>query len=196
MMEAKVMKDCLLDGIGDEWDDGGEHFMSRIGQCPRKIYHDLVDGQRRPGNQGRRYCHEGLVHERDIIERLAAAGVPVLNQGREVVAGFDERCVGHIDGEVDGDLLEVKSCTPEAFEMVRWKGAKPRHVAQVQMYLRYGEYARGLIVYKCRGTGELWVIEVAQDEVIGEELERKAKEIFAAVDRGVAPECTCGRCRG
>ena len=139
--------------------------------------------------------HEGLVHERDIIERLIAAEVPVLNQGREVVAPFDPRCVGHIDGEVDGDLLEIKSCTSEAFELVRWKGAKPRHEDQVQMYMRYGGYARALIVYKCRSTGEVWVVEVEQDEAAGDELERKAKEIFAAVDRGVAPECTCGRCR-
>ena len=194
-MDKKVMKELLLDAIGDEWDDGGRHFMSQIGQCPRKVWRDLVDGHQRPSNQGRRYCHEGLVHEQDIIERLEAFGVPVLNQGAELVAGFDERVVGHIDGEVDGDLLEVKSCTRPAFDNVRWRGAKRRHEEQVQLYLRYGDYARGLIVYKCRDTGEIWVVEILRDDEVGRMLEERAKAILNAVDRGVAPGCTCGRCK-
>lgn len=194
-MDKKVMKELLLDAIGDEWDDGGRHFMSQIGQCPRKVWRDLVDGHQRPSNQGRRYCHEGLVHEQDIIERLEAFGVPVLNQGAELVAGFDERVVGHIDGEVDGDLLEVKSCTRPAFDNVRWRGAKRRHEEQVQLYLRYGEYERGLIVYKCRDTGEIWVVEVRRDDEVGRMLEERAMAILRAVDRGVAPGCTCGRCK-
>jgi len=194
-VDEKVMKELLLDAIGDEWDDGGRHFMSQIGQCPRKVFNDLVNGHQRPSNQGRRYCHEGLVHEQDIIERLEGAGVPVLNQGMELVAGFDERCIGHIDGEVDGDLLEVKSCTRAAFDNVRWRGAKRRHEEQVQLYLRYGEYERGLIVYKCRDTGEIWVIEVKRDDEAGRMLEERAKAILRAVDQGVAPGCTCGRCK-
>lgn len=194
-MDAKVMKETLLDQIAEEWDDGGRHFMSQIGQCPRKIWRDLVNGHQRPSNQGRRYCHEGLVHEADVIERLEGAGVPVLNQGMELVAGFDERVVGHIDGEVDGDLLEIKTCTRPAFDNVRWRGAKRRHEEQVQLYLRYGEYERGLIVYKCRDTGEIWVVEVRRDDEVGKMLEERAKAILKAVDRGKAPECTCGRCR-
>ena len=194
-MDEKVMKELLLDAIGDEWDDGGRHFMSQIGQCPRKVFNDLVNGHQRPSNQGRRYCHEGLVHEADVIERLEASGVPVLNQGAELVAGFDERCIGHIDGEVDGDLLEVKSCTRAAFDNVRWRGAKRRHEEQVQLYLRYGEYERGLIVYKCRDTGEIWVIEVKRDDEAGRMLEERAKAILRAVDQGEAPGCTCGRCK-
>jgi hypothetical protein len=195
-VDAKVMKETLLDAIGDEWDDGGRHFMSQIGQCPRKVYHDLVNGHQRPSNQGRRYCHEGYLHEADVIERLEGTGVPVLNQGRELVAEFDERCIGHIDGEVDGDLLEIKSCTRAAFDQVRWRGAKPRHEEQVQLYLRYGDYARGLIVYKCRDTGEIWVVEVLRDDEVGKMLEERAKAILRAVDRGKAPGCTCGRCKG
>ena len=194
-MDVKVMKETLLDAIGEEWDDGGDHFISKIGQCPRKVWRDLSDGLQRPGNQGRRYMHEGVLHEADVIARLEAAGVPVLEQGRELVAPFDPRCVGHIDGEVDGDLLEIKSCSRAAFEQVRWRGPKPRHEEQVQMYLRFGDYERGLIVYKCRETGEIWVCEVMRDEAYGEELEERARAILAAVDRGEAPECTCGRCK-
>ncbi len=196
-MKAAVMKQVLESSIKDDWDDGRDYLgMSAIGQCPRKLYNDLAKGRRRPKDRGIRYCHEGYLHERDVIERLEAAGVPVLNQQRELVAGFDERFRGHIDGEVDGDLLEIKSVEDyDALDNIRDKGPRSRDRAQVQMYMRYGGYDRALIVYKVRANGELWVAWLRRNDLAGEELERKAHEVLEAVDAGEVPECECGRCR-
>jgi hypothetical protein len=169
--------------------------MSRIGKCPRTLYDELVHGRRPPSERSKRYCHEGYLHEHDIVERLARVGVPVMNRNRELVAPFDDRFRGHIDGEVEGDLLEVKSVNDEKFCRVMDAGALPEHMDQVQTYLRYGGYERALLVYKCRNTGEVAVVEVARDEKRGAELEAKARAILAAVDgKGELPACTCGFC--
>jgi hypothetical protein len=142
-----------------------------------------------------RYFHEGYLHERDVIERLEAAGVPVLNRQRELVAEWDERFRGHIDGEVDGDLLEIKGLEDgQALDNVRKMGPRSRDRSQVQAYMRYGEYYRALIVYKVRSNGEMWVCWLRRDDEMGEEIERKARMVLQAVDDDQAPECTCGYC--
>jgi len=197
-MKAEEMRRVLNSAIMADWDDGRTYLgMSGIGQCSRKLYNDLVQGRRRPSDRGIRYCHEGYLHEQDVIERLNQEGVRVLEQGRELVAGFDERFRGHIDGEVDGDLLEIKSVEDyEALDNIRSRGARTRDRAQVQAYMRYGEYERALIVYKVRSNGDLWVVWVMRDEAEGERLETKALGILEAVDRMEPPVCECGRCKG
>jgi len=185
-----------LEGALDAWDDGRDYLgMSAIGQCPLKLFFDLTEGRRKPNWLGRLLCHEGLVHEQDLLARCEMAGLKVIHKGRELVAPFDERFRGHIEGELDGALLEIKTANENGFEQVRWRGAKRKHAHQVQAYMRYGGYDRALIVYKKRETGDLWVVELERDDEIGERLEAKAKAILWAVDEGEAPACECGYCR-
>jgi hypothetical protein len=131
-----------------------------------------------------------------VIERIREIGVEVTNAQRELMAPFDERFRGHIDGEIEGDLLEIKSVDDLRFGHVMNLGRPfEEHVDQVQMYMRYGGYERALLVYKCRNTGDVLVKELARDERLGLALEEKAHLILAAVDAGEPPACTCGYCR-
>jgi len=194
-MDALELKKVLLEAVANDWDDGRQYLgMSMIGQCPRKLYYDLVEGRRQPGVQGVLYCHEGYVHERDVRARLEQMGVEVEEVGKELVA-FGGRVQGHIDGMVGGVLLEVKSVDAHGLENVRDMGAKARHFDQVQAYMHWGGYERALVVYKERESGELWVCEVVRNAEVGQKLEGKAREILAAVDAGEPPECECGHCR-
>jgi hypothetical protein len=170
--------------------------MSAIGKCARFLYGEMVHGREVPSEKSKRYFHEGYLHERDVIERLAKVGIEVKNHNRELVAPFDDRLRGHIDGEIEGDLLEIKSLDDERFYRVMDSGRPfEEHVDQVQMYMRYGGYERALLVYKCRNTGDVLVKGITRDERRGLELEQKAMAILAAVDVGCSPVCTCKRCR-
>lgn len=196
-MEAKVLRRVLDGSIADEWDDGRDYLgMSVIGQCPRHLYDRMVNGRRKSGRRNVRRCHEGLIHEADVIKRLEAADVPVVNRGRELVGPFERRFLGHIDGEVDGDLLEIKTVEDlGALQNVMDRGARPRDRDQMQAYMRYGGYERALIVYKCRADGDMWVVEVWRDDAEGGRLEEKARVVLEAVDSGEPPACVCGRCK-
>lgn len=193
-MELLAVKDAL-DAVED-FEQRDYLGMSQIWKCPRVLYEQFVNGRQEPDRRGRRLCHEGYVHEADVISRLLGGGLVVFHPGKEIVADFDERFRGHIDGEFeDGTLLEVKSVTTTVFAQVMERGPRLEHLDQVRMYLKYGGYERGLIVYKERQYGDLWLCEVWRDEGQEARLEAKARSVLAAVDAGVAPGCECGKCR-
>lgn len=192
-MRAEELSGKLM--IADEWEQRDYLGMSQIGGCPRWLYSKLMNGQKRPGGRALLAMHEGRMHRGDILERLKIAGVQVVGRDRELVAGFDERVRGHVLGEVDGDLLLIKTLRDwDALASVMERGPRPRDRDQVQMYMRYGGYRRGLIVYKERQGGDVWVCWASVNEERGARLEEKARRVLAAVDAGEPPECECGRC--
>jgi len=168
--------------------------MSQISRCPLALYNDMVKGGV-SNRVGRLMCHEGYLHERDVLERMIAAQFNVVDRGKELVAGFDGRVRGHIDGACEGNLLEVKSLSIARFDLVLMHGAFFEHMDQCQMYMRYGGYSRALIIYKCRESGELFVYSLNRSEERGERLEQKAKDVLAAVDCRFPPRCECGKCK-
>jgi hypothetical protein len=170
--------------------------MSQISECPRVLYDQLVNG--RTFDVGHHLmCYAGYLWEKDVKARLRELGMYAEFSEREVVAEFDERFRGHTDGDLrDGSLLEIKSTTQERIERIRETQRIPtRHFEQVQMYLRHGGYGRAMVVYIARDTDELYVAQVRPVPEVADKLDRKARDVLAAVEAGVAPLCTCGRCK-
>jgi len=169
--------------------------MSSIGRCPRWLYHEMVNGRATPNHRLVRLFHEGYLHERDLLERMKQAGYVVESSQFELVAPFDFRFRGHIDGILDGTLLEIKSVDDDRFHVVQELGALAEHRAQCQCYMRYGSFRDALLIYKQRSTGELYMVCLRYDEQESRLLEAKAKLILKAVDgKGPLPACSCGRC--
>jgi len=191
------IKHAIESTASEEWDPDRKYLgMSAIGHCPQKLYFDLIYGRRTPSHKQLLRCHEGYLHESDVIDRLCRLDFAITNTNREIVAPFEHgRFRGHIDGEIPDRMLEVKSVNQRKFDRVRHQGPFANHRDQVQAYMRYGGYERCLIVYKNRESGEIWCFEIDVDPAHGERIERKAREILAAVDRREPPECTCGHCR-
>ena len=172
--------------------------ISKISQCPRAAVLEFRNGIVETG-AAHRMCYAGYEQERAVMQLLYNAGVSigVFPMSKEVVAPFDSRLRGHIDGEtVDGDLLEIKSVSKFKFDSIQAdRIAKFAHLTQVQLYMRYGGWKKAFIVYRCRDTYEHVVIEVPYSESQSEKLEQKAKVILAYIDSGGLPPCECGRCR-
>lgn len=168
--------------------------MSRLSECPRKIYNEYLYGSTVHENTYR-MSYAGYEQERCILEMLTGSGV-ARTVKRELVAPFDERLRGHIDAElVEGDLLEIKSVSMERFQKVS-REHRPllSHAVQVQMYMRYGGYRRAFLVYRNRETYEHLVLEVLPDLTMQRKYEEKASRLLDAIDQRQVPECVCGRC--
>lgn len=192
-MDALQIKHVLADGTPG-WEPRDYLGMDVIGQCELKLYRDLRHEVYHPGIEARRLYHEGCVHEADVLDRLREAGLPVHLFGHEVVAGFDARFRGFVDGILDGAVIEIKAIDAQGFLAVRRRGEVPRHRVAVQALMWHGHWGRAFLIYKCRNSGELWVCEVERDEEEGERIEAKARRILRAVDEGRPPACECGRC--
>lgn len=170
--------------------------MSGIAKCPRELFFDFVRG-RQPNEQAHLYCYVGYLFERDVKARLGELGIYVPGSEMELVAPFDARFRGHIDGQTqDGMLLEIKSINEKAFELLlQTERAKPDHYLQVQTYMHFGTWTDAVIVYVCRDTFAHRVLHVAKSTMHGEEMERKAKMILRAIDEQRPPQCECHYCR-
>lgn len=182
--------------------------ISAIGKCPRQVVRQYLHGKGEMSLQDHQMCYAGYLFERDVMMRLREIGVaktpipgpsPETGEGSplEVVAPFDQRLRGHVDGEtVDGDLLEIKSLKRTKFEKVKSTHlALTEHFAQVQLYMKYGRWPTCWIVYVGRETLEHLVIKINYLHTQGVKYELKAQSMLAHIDGGTLPECECRYCK-
>ena len=185
--------------------------MSAIGKCPRQVVREYMNGKSDLSLHSHQMAYAGYLFEDDVMDRLVEAGIAKTpgdspspqpspagrGSGIEVVAPFDQRLRGHVDGEtVWGDLLEIKSLKTAKFERVKGSHqALMDHFAQVQLYMKYGRWQKCWIVYVCRETLEHKVIKVNYLHTQAVKYELKAQRILAHIDNGILPECECRYCK-
>jgi hypothetical protein len=170
--------------------------MSGIGNCARKLFMDYVNG-RHTDDQGYWYCWTGYLFEAGVLALLGLE-----KREREITASFDARFRGHTDFYTDdGTVVDVKSTTLEKFIAVKKAGPPFAHVAQMQMYMRHGQYGKAVLIYTVRDiparawTEPFWTVDVPPDRALMDRLDFKAKMILEAIDRRIPPACECGYCR-
>lgn len=203
-MDALTIKHKLIDYTLAHSGAEERHYlgMSHIAECPLRLFNDLKGPARPWPQESHLRCYAGYLWERDVKARLQALGLYVPGSERELVADFDARFVGHTDGELVDEhgnrcLLEIKSTNPDKFQRI---AAYPDRLPvenyhQVQVYLRHGGYLRAFMVYVCRDTGDMHVVEVRPSPHLQDVLDAKAKSVLTKVDSGQPPRCECGRCR-
>jgi hypothetical protein len=170
--------------------------MSGIGQCPRRLYDRFINPSE-PTDETYRTCYLGYLWEDEAKDILEGAGIYRDKSERELVVLFDERFRGHTDGETsEGNLLEIKSVTAYAMEKIKQSNkGKREHFAQVQTYMRYGDYSQALVAYVSRDPMEFYFISVPRVAIVGEDMERKAQRILRAIDARNRPSCECRYCQ-
>lgn len=169
--------------------------FSQIHNCPLSLYRDLIDG-RRWNTAHHLQCYAGYLWEQDIKNRLKAMGLYTPGSEREICAPWDPRFRGHTDGEIGGQLLEIKSVTQAKLEQIVYDQRIPSaHFEQVQCYLWHGGYSLdALVIYVTRDTSELHVQQIRPFPQVAERLDAKARAVLLAVDTRTPPRCVCGRC--
>ena len=203
-MKTGQLRDELYD-VASGSDDGRDYLgMSQIGRCPRGTASELIGGRPPLSPRASRYCHEGLLHEADVLHRLDVIGLGSQGQDRQFeVSLLGGRFLGHVDDILTTkEVVEVKSVSPFHYERIVAREMIFTRAAardQVQAYLHaLAQTTRKAgacyIIWKNRSTGDLWVEYQEYVPVAGDCLTRKAESILAAVDGGPLPECECGKC--
>lgn len=167
--------------------------VSHLTECPRRVVREFREGFR-IDEHTQRMCYAGYEQEDNLRELLIGLGL-IDQVNVEVVAPFDERLKGHMDGVGHNYVIELKSVSTIAWGKILKKG-KPsyKHFAQVQMYMRYSGLHSALVIYRNRETYEHKVFEVGYNEALAAKMEGKARMILAAIDNRTLPECECGHC--
>lgn len=205
-MNSKSLKSVLIDSL--KQNSGLEAHrpylgMSAIGQCPRKLYFEFLQGRPPVTDRDHWYCWTGYLHESALIHLLDSTGLNSLKQEKkEIIAGFDDRFRGHIDYVLDSDLVEIKSVNYDKFQRMIENGASRPNIEQIQMYLRHGNFSKCHLVYIARDVPHnewqalpIWTFEVLPVPGLADKLDQKAQRILAAIDQRQPPECECGWCQ-
>jgi hypothetical protein len=165
--------------------------LSSIGECERVIYDIYTHGV--PHSTRERLKDAmGYALEEALVARLIEMG---LYRAANPIVLYDGLVQGHPDGEVEGDLLEIKT-----IECAKWLPEPPRLpnrvFFQVQAYMHFAGYQRAHVLYLARDTGEMRVIGVSHSDTVAEKINAKLDRLVAAVKTGQRPACSCGYCQG
>ncbi len=158
-----------------------------------------------------RVFDEGVLQEQAILQKLAAAGIVVVEQQRSL-EWKQFQLTGHIDGKLswDGELypLEIKSFSAVNFnaidtveDMIRSKhGYMRKYPVQMQLYLLMDESPEGLFLLKDKSSGAIKLVPCRLDYEFAEKILQKLERVNAHVAAGTYPDrCEysdglCGQC--
>ena len=163
--------------------------LSGIGDCARVTYDRYTQGKPAPLCDRLKFKLSNEL-EAALIARITDLGV--YGPRREIVlhGGLVQ---GHTDGELDGDLLEIKTLACEKY--IPTAGKIPTRIYwQVQAYLRYGPYRLAHLLYLARDTGAIVVLPVVPNRYTQDAIARTIDLLVNAVAKAQRPICTCDRC--
>lgn len=159
--------------------------MSQLHRPEHELVWEMKNGSKHQTDDSIKRLALGYVVEADMRKRLEGIGVAIRNSQTEIVATYDPRVKGHIDGQTfeKRGIYEIKSTVQAKLDTIALSNKLPNdHFLQVQAYLHHGDFQSCLMVYVARDSGQFWVKEVFRIRTVGQMLEEKAKRILAAVD--------------
>ncbi len=166
-------------------------------ECLRALWFDFR-WTTRAGFPGRilRLFETGQLEEARIVRDLRRTGATVLEVDPESGRQWRvEAHGGHFGGSLDGvalglleapktwHVLEFKTHSAKSFADLTRQGvclSKPRHFAQMQVYLHLTGMTRAMYVAVCKDTDEIHAERVAADAAVGEALLAKAGRVIHA----------------
>jgi len=109
-----AMADVLREQLTSEYDGRGRLRLSGIGKPDRKLHHGYngVSGEELKGSTYIKFLYGHLV-EAMLLALVRCSGHIVSDEQKEVTVGGVK---GHIDGYIDGVLMDVKSCSSYGFK--------------------------------------------------------------------------------
>ena len=154
---AQECKDIFLAMMAPDTDRSGRLRMSGIGKPMRQQYNGYhgVPGEDLEGATYIKFFYGHLI-EAMIVSLARAAGHSVTDQQKEVEVGGIK---GHIDGFIDGVLVDIKSASTKAFKKfdqgTLYKDDPFGYVAQIKGYAHALEQTKYGWVAMDKTTGQL-----------------------------------------
>lgn len=157
--------------------------MSQIYRSEQELIDGLRHGSPTPSDEGYRVMALGYDYERIMLSKMEAMRLVKPDSGRKLVADFDSRFQGNTDAEfLDGSLCDVKSTIEAKLQKIEASGKVPHSTwVQMQMYLHFGGYPYGSVVYIARDTGSILVRKVNYMPSVAQEYIEKAKRILSLI---------------
>jgi hypothetical protein len=183
--------------------DGDDGFRDHLGasligkDCERTLWHDFrwATRSRFPGRILRLF-ETGQLEEARLVRNLRRIGATVLDVDPDTGRQWRvEACGGHFGGSLDAvaiglqeaprtwHVLEFKTHSAKSFAELRRDGvrlSKPRHFAQMQVYMHLTGLTRAMYVAVRKDTDEIHVERLPADRQEGERLLAKAGRIVFA----------------
>lgn len=108
------MADILREQLTTQYDGRGRLRLSAIGKPDRKLHHSYngVQGEELRGSTYIKFIY-GHIVEALLLSLVRISGHTVSGEQKEVTVGGVK---GHIDGYIDGVLMDVKSCSSYGFK--------------------------------------------------------------------------------
>ncbi|MDK9720414.1 MAG: PD-(D/E)XK nuclease family protein [Rhodospirillales bacterium] len=181
----------------------GDGFRNHLGasligkECVRELWYDFRWASRsRHTGRMLRLFETGQLEEARIVRNLRRTGATVLDTDPETgrqwrVEAHDGHFAGSLDAVAIGLLeaprtwhvVEFKTHSAKSFAELKRQGvaaSKPRHFAQMQVYMHLTGMTRAMYVAVCKDTDEIHVERLPADKAEGERLIAKAGRIIAA----------------
>ena len=170
---------------------------SEIGEpCSRKLWYKFRWCGKEPlsGRMYRLFNH-GHVEEDRIVADLKAIGYEIYAVGADGEQFGIVDCDGHFKGHMDGAVLGVleapktwhvfegKTHSAKSFGDLTRRGvqrSKPKHYAQVQVYMSKSGMKRALYVAINKNTDEVYTERIRLDHDFADSLIQKAKRIICS----------------
>lgn len=183
--------------------DAGDGFRVHLGasligkECLRALWYDFR-WTTRADFSGRmlRLFETGQLEEARIVRNLRRTGATVLEvdpstgrqwrveaHGGHFGGSLDAVAVGLLEAPKTWHVLEFKTHSVKSFADLKRQGvqlSKPRHYAQMQVYLHLTGITRALYLAVCKDTDEIHVERLPTDPAAGEALLVKAGRIIDA----------------
>ena len=111
---GRGMADVLREQLTTQYDGRGRLRLSAIGKPDRKLHYGYkgVSGEDLRGSTYIKFLYGHLV-EAMLLALVRISGHSVTDEQKEVEVGG---VTGHIDGYIDGVLMDVKSCSSYGFK--------------------------------------------------------------------------------
>jgi len=160
--------------------------LSQLHRPEEELVHEMLHGSKHQPDDAIKRLALGYVVEADIRRRLEGIGIAIPNSQTEIVAVYDDRVKGHIDGQTveKRQIYEIKSTVQAKLDTIKLSNKLPNdHFQQVQAYLWHGDFQSCLMIYVARDTGQIWAKELWRITAMGKDLEAKAKRVLTEVDK-------------
>ena len=183
--------------------DASDGFRVHLGasligkECERALWYDFrwATRARFPGRILRLF-ETGQLEEARLVRDLHRTGATVLDadpetgrqwrveaHGGHFAGSLDAVAIGLLEAPKTWHVVEFKTHSAKSFAELKRDGvrkSKPRHWAQMQVYLRLTSMTRAMYVAVCKDTDEIHVERLPADREEGERLIARAGRIIHA----------------